>query len=191
MKIETVRTSVLVLTAALRRVSELKGEIKEHGERASGAVSYVQGAEPVFRFEEEFALRAQAQEELIRLEAAVTRSNALTMISCGDRKVSIAEAIRRLQELKGDIAFWSALRVREGREQRRESEYDEASGRNVFRTTEVLHISAVGERARVAKVAELRKQFQSLNNAVEASNHRAKVTVELPAMVASVAEAVS
>ena len=173
------RSLTLTLSQALRRVAELKGEIKEHTSRASGNVCFVQEQEPVFRFEEEIMLRAQALEEMIRLEAAIAEANAVTKIEFEGRKMAIAEAVRRLQEFKGEIAFYASLQIREGKTSHREPEFDEHE-RRVMRTVETVYVSLLSERSRVAKVAELRKRFSALNGLVESANHRTELLVELP-----------
>ncbi len=176
----TTTTLKLSVAQALRRVKKLKGNLKEHEQRASQSVSYIrEGNPPVFKFTEQRALRDRAREELVRLEAAIACSNGMTKVTVEGREMFVAEAIRRLQEFKAEIAWLSSLQIREGTTTDSEVEYDEATGRNVRRPHTVVHVTELKEIERVHEIEALRARFEALNDAVETANHRTMMEVEL------------
>lgn len=165
----------LTVSQGLRRIKKLKGAMAEHGQRASQSVSYVQGSKPVFDFASERAKRTAAQDELVRLEAAVAQANAMTSIPVDGKEMTMAEAIRRLQELKADMAWIAALPLREETVNESYYEYDEGTGRNVPRTRSITHVSDLSLVGRVAEIDALRERFDRLNDALETANHRTEL----------------
>lgn len=181
----------LTVHEAIRRLSVLKGELKNHTERASASVCFEEGGpEPIFSFEDEVANRARVQSEVICWQAALSSSNGRTRVQVDERGMTVAELLKRIEEAKADKAFYEALKIREGKEVRRESEWDDASGRSVPRRVEVTFVTHLGLRARVQKVDLIQTQIAMLNRILDASNHRTKVTVELPHEAALEAPAV-
>jgi hypothetical protein len=172
----------MTIGAALREIKSVKGEVSEHGQRAARSImfSVTEGVEPpvqVFDFATERKARERAQEWLVRLQSAVAVTNARTSITFEGRKMPLAEAIRRFEELKGDLAWLEALQINERVETRREVEYADGvlTGHRTVKTTHSSHLS---ERDRVKEVAVLRERAKSLNLLIEATNHRVLVRVE-------------
>lgn len=172
----------MTIGAALREIKSVKGEVSEHGQRAARSImfSVTEGVEPpvqVFDFATERKARERAQEWLVRLQSAVAVTNARTSITFEGRKMPLAEAIRRFEELKGDLAWLEALQINERVEARREVEYADGvpTGHRTVKTTHSSHLS---ERDRVKEVAVLRERAKSLNLIIEATNHRVLVRVE-------------
>ena len=172
-------TAPRTISQGLRRVKQLKGLLREHETRASESVSYAAGKQPKFGFKAEREARTKAQSELIRIESAIAVANAKTRIDADGRtQMPLAEAIRRLQEIKGDITFLSGLTLRDGTEEEASHEWDDGAGRNVRRTKQVTYVSELSVVNRVAEVQALRERFEALNDAVEAANHRTQIEIE-------------
>ncbi|MDO8617632.1 MAG: hypothetical protein Q7N87_01930 [Candidatus Uhrbacteria bacterium] len=167
------------ISQGLRRVKQLKGQMAEFGSRAAACVSYEESQKPVWAFGETREKLRTTREQLVTLEAAIARANATATVEIDGKRMTIAEAVRRLQETKAEIVWLQGLRLTEGVEKRRESEYDEATGRSVPRVTEVVHKTELKEVDRVADVERLRNYFDRLNDAVETANHMTKIEWEV------------
>jgi len=165
----------ITIAQALRRVKKLKGQIAEHTQRAMQSVSYEQGKKPAFPFHEEMVARAAAQKEMLDLQSRVAVANAKATVNDAGETITHAEAIRRLQEFKGEIAFLTSLHLRNETVKNREQEWDLTSCVMVTRATEVTFVSDLSEQDRAKAVKVLRDRFETLNNVVEDHNH--KVTV--------------
>jgi len=170
----------LTVSQALRRVKKCKGRMAELTQRAAGVVSYEAGKKPDFDFKVLRGEVASVREELVTLEAAVAKANALATVSFEGRHVTVAEAIRRLQELKAEMAWVSNLHLRSGTERQGEAEWDEELGRSVRRSREVTYVSELSEPGRVAELDALRDRFERLNDAVERQNHTTLVDWQEP-----------
>ncbi len=168
-------TPAITISQGLRHIKRLKGRMGELSARASASVSYEAGKKPPFDFNATREEVGKVREELVRLEAAVARANATTDIRDGDRTMSLAEAIRRLQEIKAEIAWLSGLTLRQGTERAFEDAWNDEFHRLVRRPQEVTYESCLTEPQRVEQVDALRNRFEALNDAVEAANHRTEI----------------
>jgi len=170
--------SKLTIAQALRRVKTIKGRIAEHRSRAINSVSYEVNKQPAFNFSEEMNAMKVAQNELIDLEARVARANAVTDIQDvhgGNVTVTLAHAIRQLQELKGWIAFLKELELRTGTTRERTSEWDDVKNDFVTFHKDVSYVSDLSEKARDESIKNCQEHFESLNNAVEDANHKTQI----------------
>jgi len=165
----------ITIAQALRRIKKLKGQIAEHTQRAQQSVSYEQGKLPAFRFNEEVHALKSAQNEMVDLQARVSIANAKASIMDGTDELSHSEAIRRLQEMKGEIAFLRGLNLRNEVVKSREQDYDEAKNTYVMRVTETVWLSDLSELDRDKQVRQLQDHFEALNNVVEDHNHKVAV----------------
>ncbi|MCX6782280.1 MAG: hypothetical protein NTW66_04155 [Candidatus Magasanikbacteria bacterium] len=165
------------ISQALRRVKQLKGRMAELSLRAAGSVSHTKDEAPAFDFTVTRAEIASVRGELVALEAAVAVANATTAIEFEGKTLTLAAAIRQLQEYKAEMAWLSQLRLQSGTFVSREAEYDEATGRHVTRKVETTFVSHLSEQARVAEIDQLRERFAALNDLVESANHRTSVTL--------------
>lgn len=161
----------MTVAQALRRIKKLKGLIAESGERARTGVSYDVSKLPAFRFQESLIAMWKAQDEMISLEARVAVANATAMVQDGNETISLALAIRTLQELKGRLAFLKVLNLRNETVKDRQTEWDDAEGKHIYRTTETVFQSDLTEQSRDSQVKALQDHFETLNNAVEDANH--------------------
>jgi hypothetical protein len=163
------------IAQALRRIKKLKGRMGELSARAAASVSYDVTRKPAFDFRKTRDEVAAIREELVTLEASVARANAVAEIECDERRMTVAEAIRRLQECKAEMAWLGQLGLRSGVERRQERDYDEATGRSVLVKHETEYAADLSEVERAAELETLRGRFERLNDAVEAANHRTPV----------------
>lgn len=165
----------MTIAQALRRVRKLKGFICEHRARAVAGVSYLDSKVPAFRFDTEIADMNRAVEEMIDLESRIAVANATATVEDETRPLTLAAAIRTLQEIKGAATFYQSLNLRSGTEKTRESDWDDNESKSIVRTVELVYVSDLSEQARDAKVKELQNRFEQLNNLVEDANHRVLV----------------
>ena len=161
----------MTIAQALRRVKKLKGLIAEQSTRVRQGVSYVSTEVPAFRFEDEMKAFISTTEEMVVLESQIAVANALTMVTDGSTQISLARAIRMLQELKGTIALYQVLNLKSGVEKVRTNDWDDALDRSVSRVEEVTRVSDLTEQDRDKIVKYMKDRFEALNNAVEDANH--------------------
>ena len=172
--------SKMNIAQALRRIKKLKGRMGELTARAAASVSYDVSKKPAFDFKATRGEIATIREELVTLEASVARANAGAEIECDGRAMTVAEAIRRLQECKAEMAWLGQLSLRSGTERRTERDYDESSGRTVLVKHETEYAADLSEVDRAAEIETLRGRFERLNDAVESANHRVAVDWQAP-----------
>jgi len=164
------------IAAALRRAKRIKGQIAEHTTRATAAALYVEGKEPAFTFSTSVESRKALVKELLHIEVAVADANAKGTLSSG----SVLHAIRRLAELKSEMAFYRALPVRAKEhdvEIEKERDYDTAIEKYVMVEKKTVHISAITQAKRASIVEALQLDFEKLNQELESFNHKTTVSV--------------
>ncbi len=160
----------MTISQALRRVKQLKGKMGELTARAASVVSHLSSETPKFNFADTRGQIAAVREELVTLEARVAHANATAAVDYEGKLVTIAEAIRRLQEFKAEIAWLGALSLRDDTQRAPELDYDD-KGAPVRKMREVTYVTALTEPNRVTEVDALRDRFQKLNDVVETANH--------------------
>lgn len=161
----------MTVAQALRRIKKLKGIIAENQQRAVQGVSYDATKVPAFRFQEAADKMFATQDEMVALEARVAVANATAAVQDGSETISMALAIRTLQELKGRIAFLKALQLRNETVKDRQTEWDDTEMKHINRVTETVFKSDLTEQDRDAQIRTLQDRFETLNNAVEDANH--------------------
>ena len=161
----------MTIASALRRIKNIKGQIAEHKSRSELGVSYTLDKVPSFRFKEEVDKYIAATNELLDLESKVAIANANTLILDGGEDITLAEAIRTLQEIKGMIAFYRDLNLKSGLEKNRVRDWDEEENKSISRVEEITYICDLSEIERDAKIRSLQNHFEVLNNSVEDKNH--------------------
>ncbi|MCZ2224265.1 MAG: DIP1984 family protein [Chitinophagales bacterium] len=159
------------ISEALRRIKKLKGVVAQESGRMKTSVSHLENEPPAFDFKESLLAYEKAKSELVSLEGRLAKTNGVTTIDFGGKKVSLAEAIRQLQELRGDITLFKELVLRNSVEKTKESSYDEDKEKYVYTTVTQKWVSAISEREREEAVNNLETKFEALNNAVEKANH--------------------
>jgi len=165
----------ITIAQALRRIKKLKGELAEHQSRAASCSSWVQDKPTTYSFNAEVEAIRNCQRELLNLESRVAVANATNNVTVNNVQMNLSELIRQLQEIKGEIAWLKSLSLRTGSEKSREVDFDEATGRNVYRTVEVVYVAAMSEQERNEKVKYLQDRFEDWNNSLESANHQVLV----------------
>ena len=165
------------IAAALRRAKRIKGQIAEHTTRATAGVTWDEGKEPGFTYEASVESRAKLVAELLKLDVAVAEANAGTKLPDGK---PVVYAIRKLAELRSEIAFFRALPVRTKQidvETERERDYDAMLEKYVMTEKTTTHRSAISQAKRSEIVDALQLEFETLNAALEHHNHKTLVEV--------------
>ena len=165
----------ITIAQALRRIKKLKGQIAESTQRAQASVSNEKTKVPAFRFQEQVAVIKAAQTELVDLQSRVAVANAKATVPDGSDTITHAEAIRRLQELKGEIVFLQRLSLRNDTVRTREQEYDDVTSKYVINVIETVWVSDLSEKDRDTQVKTLQDRFEVLNNTLEDRNHKVAV----------------
>jgi hypothetical protein len=169
----------MTVSAALRRIKKVKGLIAERTARANASVVYLEGKEPGFLFNASVEERKMYCRQLVRLQSAVAISNATTKLSDGK---TVAEAIRTLDEIKSEVAFFKAMPVKAKHTEVDIEENHEwnpnMTARIRVETKKTWH-SALTQEQRAAIVEKLTSLFEVGNNEVEALNNKATIEVDL------------
>ncbi len=164
--------------AALRRIAKIKGELSELDEQLKASACWVEGKEVPYLFEPVWAARQERAKELVHLQSKLALANAMTTFQHSDDVFTPAEAIRTLDELKAQIKLLTDLPIRDRKvdsEKVRESDWDDNAEKSVTRTTVVVHYSAISKLEQKQRIQNLKEVFASLNDALEAHNHRTMV----------------
>lgn len=170
--------SEMTISQALRRVKKLKGEIAQHLERAASSVAYDVKAAPAFNFDKCIEAADAAREELVRLESGIAVANATTTIMDGGKPVLLVTAVKALQELKGQVAWFKALQVK-AKEKTvvEEMETTWVGGDYKSVKTERHFHCDLPEWEKSELQNEFQDRFDRLNDAVETANHRTALAV--------------
>lgn len=161
----------MTISQALRKISKLKGVLKEQLDRAERAVTYVSTDAPAFMFTESWEAAEAARAELIALETALRVTNAGTTFDFQGKGITLSEATCRLQECKGKITWLKALRSR-AQASRTEVEHVAVLYSDKLVEKSVTTVCALPEGKRAEWVKAEQDFFDALNDAVEAVNHR-------------------
>lgn len=165
----------LTVAQALRKIKKLKGQVAESSARAVIGVSYDSVKVPEFRFAESITAMTQSQLEMVALESRVAVANATTKVKHQGNDILLAQAVRTLQELKGQIAFLKGLHLRNEVVKERTNDWDDAEQKYKPRVVETTFVSDLSEKDRDRQVKELQNTFEVLNNSVEDANHLTEV----------------
>lgn len=157
------------ISQALRQVKKLKGRLAEATARASSAVSHQMGQEPAFSFNQSLEQANKLRGDLISLVAQIRVTNALTTIEHGGKRLTLTEAVAKLEDLKGEIAWFKGLLVK-AQETVNETEwgYGDNGQRAQITVSWKCHFP---EAKRAGEVERLQDIFDRLNDAVERANH--------------------
>jgi hypothetical protein len=176
---ETDNMTEMTISQALRRMKKLKGQIAEHLDRATRAVSYAEKSPPAFDFAKCMEAAGAVRAELVALDAAVAVANATTELEFDGARMPLVQAVKTLQELKGQITWVKALPVQAQAEIVVETtEYAEVNGDYKHVRVEKKHMCALPEAKRAELTASLQDRFDRLNDAVETKNHRAAIAAQ-------------
>jgi len=167
--------SNMTIAQALRRVKNLKGQIAENEQRAKSGVSYDATKVPAFRYKEAVEAMFAVQDEAVALEARIAIANATNTVLDDEQSLTMASAVRTLQELKGRISFLKGLHLRSETVKDRTNDWDDVEMKHISRVTETTFVSDLTEQVRDQQVKALQSRFEALNNVVENANHQVMV----------------
>lgn len=160
--------SNLTLSQALRSIARLKGKLAEYRLRAQLAVTYRSEAKPAYVFQEMCDKARETLAELIALETRVAITNATTGCVIGGER-TLAEAIRTLQEWKGEIAWLKTLAVRDDVITADSmTEYGDDGNRKSVKISYTCDLPVAKRNQQIEKIQEA---FDALNDLVEKTNH--------------------
>lgn len=162
----------LTVARGLRTAKKLAGQVAELQSRLRGASSWRESQPPAFDFAATLEAHDAAVDELVTLRSRIARANALTTLEHRGRELTVAEAIRRADELKGRIQLFTSLDLSAG-ERREANDYDDR-GRPVYETVRQVAVWTLAERA--AKVDEVRAELEELVDAIEETNHQTRLS---------------
>jgi hypothetical protein len=160
----------MTISQALRRIKKLKGELSDLRSRAEGSVTYSVKNPPAFNFGECFEQAANTRSELVRLEARLAATNADTTLTFDEKIMPLVEAIRWLQEFKGQISWIETLNVRE-QESTTDESWEYTDDMKKVKTITEWHCN-LPRKKQAELVKQFKDKFDRLNDAVESTNHR-------------------
>lgn len=166
----------MTISQALRYASQLKGKISDARERAKSSLTHKAGAPAPFSFDDQIKIADDLTDELAALQGKLAEANATNTVDYKGTQISLAHAVRVLQELKGKTAWFKELScLAADRVESEERSWDEMTDKYISKT--VATICGMTQAQRAARVDSLQEEFSSLNGAVESANHTVKLTV--------------
>ncbi len=160
--------SELTISQALRNAARLKGKLAEYRARAASAVTYRSLSKPAYDFATTSDKIASLRDELIVLEARVAITNSLTKVEFAGKEITLVQAVKLLQEFKGELAWLKGLNVRAS-DKTLENEVVYVKGEH---TTQPYDVTCdLPEAKRADRVDEVQASFDALNDLVEKKNH--------------------
>lgn len=161
----------MTLSQALRKIAKLKGELNTHLARAAQGTTYITKEAPAFGFHQSLEKANLVRDELIATETALRIANANTKVQWGARAVTLTEATCLLREYKAHISWLNALPVKAREKSELEGmEWDQVAEKHIRTKREVT--CELPEAKRAEWVEREQKNFDALNDLVEATNHK-------------------
>lgn len=161
--------SDMTISQGLRNAARLKGKLVDYTARATAAVTYRSDAKPAFPFSATVEKIKATRLELIQLETRIAVTNATVRVDVRGSKITLLQAIKQLQEYKGELAWLKALNCKAaGTSTESEVVYDDL-GNRVTRSYSVT--CDLAEAQRVDRMDEVQTAFDHLNDLVEKKNH--------------------
>jgi hypothetical protein len=160
--------SELTISQALRNAARLKGRLAEYRTRAAASVTFRVSSKPAYNFAEVLKKVESARDELIVLESRLAITNAVTRIEFSGKQVTLTQAVKMLQEYKGELAWLKGLNVR----QAATTFDDEVVYIKGEHTTQQVPVACdLPEAMRSDRMDEVQSAFDALNDLVERKNH--------------------
>lgn len=159
----------LTISQCLRQTKKIKRQLADLLSRAQASVSHRTDSPPAFSFENSVAKADALRAELIQLESCLALTNSKTTFDLSGKVVTLAYAVRSLQELKGRISWYKSLGVR-AQETTVEQDwsFDDDMKRVQVKTEWKCHLPEV---AKAEIIDSLQGEFDKINDAVEHMNH--------------------
>lgn len=169
----------LTVSQTLRKIKDLKGRLAKGQANAAKSVLFLDSAKPAYEFKTELESSDNLSRELIRLQTALAVACATAPFEWEGRKTVLTWAVKRLEELKGQIKWFSELAVAAQAERIDESwEYTYVDGQNQRVRVLKKTTCSLPEADRDKRVRDLQDEFNRLNDQVETINHRTSVKLE-------------
>jgi hypothetical protein len=168
------------LAQALRYIAQLKADLAVWNVRRSlSSVTRVETegkitSSAVYTFEECSAHVGALRKELTVWKTFLAQTNALTTVTVDEDSLSLTFLILMLDELKGEIAFYSSFKVGNAStvEQVDTQVYRrDSTGTSAYVTVPVVTTYALDTRGKDETLQELKDRFAQLNGLLEATNH--------------------
>lgn len=169
----------ITISQAIRKVKELKGKLAKAQGNAAGSMSYAVKEPPAYSFQAEIQNMTDLSKNLIRMQTAIARANANTMLRWEGHEVPLIWAVKRLEEIKGRITWLEALPVAAQSETVVETwEYQtfEDDLKRVKSEKKMRCELPQAERDKAVQLAQ--DEFNRLNDVVETINHRTSVLLD-------------
>ena len=164
--------SEMTIAQALRHAKKLKGRIDEARARAVASVNYLKASTPPFRFDEQMARANKAGSELAELQGLLAVANATNTVTHDGHEVTLAHAVRLLQELKGRLAWLRGMSVKPAAVTGEQSLIYAAGGHQTI----IQEVACdLPEATKADLVDKIQDQFDALNGAVEALNQTVRI----------------
>ncbi len=172
----------LTISQAIRKVNDIKGRLAKNHANASSSVLYLVKEQPAYSFKTELESAENHGRELLRLPTAIAVANATTHLEWEGKKIRLAYAVRRLEELKGQIKWYETLVVSAQSKKVDETyDYMVVAGSNDGPQRVKIEREwkcELPEADRAKLVQKLQDEFNRLNDQVETVNHRTSILLE-------------
>jgi len=166
----------MTISQAIRKVKDLKGKMAKHQSYAATSVLYAVKEPPAYAFKSELETIETLGKELLKLQTAIAVANATTSVDWNGQKVRLAWCVRRLEEIKGKIAWYEGLSVYAQSESSVDSwDYHDVGDKMERVKTEKKMKCDLPQAERDKITASLQDEFNKLNDVVETTNHRTSV----------------
>ena len=166
----------LTISQALRYSNKLKNQISETRTRAFGSLNHKSGEPTAFSFNEMLEKSEKLSDELADLQGKLAVANAITTFEYKEDRITLAHAVKILQELKGQIAWLKSLPCLANESvTTTDSQWDDDNSKYVKQ--QITTLCSLPEADRAEMVDNLQDEFDSLNGAVEALNQTTKLSV--------------
>jgi len=172
----------MTLSKILRFLKSLKGQLSKLVSKTHEILNWEKGKEPKVSFNDLISEKEKLTAKLIKIKAALTASNATSFIVFEGVRILVQQAVYLMDELKGEKSFYDNLQLRWSEETEfLRTVVTEGDKKGELVHKEVVHVyeSALTEEARRAKVEEIQKRMDELNDALEAHNHSTTITIEV------------
>ena len=95
----------MFINEALTKLKNLKSKATRTEKYINESAVHYEDQTPEYDYETEMVSRLSLQEEIVKLKAAIQRTNATTMVSFNGQQLSVAELILRNAQLRTELAF--------------------------------------------------------------------------------------
>lgn len=163
------------IASAIRTIKSLKSNLSNNSQRLTACVNYNEENPPAWDFDLLLEERKILQEKLIKFETAVAVANANTKLEYNGNKQSLCFWIKKLAEIKSDIATLSLLYsnpLDKTINKTPVNKYHPSTGQLYTETVEIVHICRLPQAKKANLIDQMQKEFDELNILVERTNHK-------------------